>query len=57
MITKQTIYFTMVHHPTRGKIRAGNACTKEGIPKFYTARTKRAVNSLTVERGPKGGAA
>ena len=22
-------------------------------PKFYTARTKRAVNSLTVERGPK----
>jgi hypothetical protein len=26
-------------------------------PKFYTARTKRAVNSLTVERGPKGGAA
>ena len=21
------------------------ACTKEGIPKFYTARTKRAVNS------------
>lgn len=24
---------------------------------FYTARTKRAVNSLTVERGPKGGAA
>ena len=56
MITKQTIYFTMVHHPTRGKIRA-NACTKEGIPKFYTARTKRAVNSLTVERGPKGGAA
>ena len=21
-------------------------------PKFYTARTKRAVNSLTVERGP-----
>lgn len=53
MITKQTIYFTMVHHPTRGKIRAGNACTKEGIPKFYTARTKRAVNSLTVERGSK----
>jgi len=45
VITKQTIYFTMVHHPTRGKIRAGNACTKEGIPKFYTARTKRAVNS------------
>jgi len=26
-------------------------------PKFYTARTRRAVNSLTVERGPKGGAA
>lgn len=26
-------------------------------PKFYTSRTKRAVNSLTVERGPKGGAA
>ena len=24
-------------------------------PKFYTARTKRAVNSLTVERGPKNG--
>ena len=24
--TKQTIYFTMVHHPTRGTIRAGNAC-------------------------------
>ena len=24
---------------------------------LYTARTKRAVNSLTVERGPKGGAA
>lgn len=22
-------------------------------PKFYTARTKRAVNSLTIERGPK----
>ena len=22
-------------------------------PKFYTARTKRAVNSLVVERGPK----
>lgn len=22
-------------------------------PEFYTARTKRAVNSLTVERGPK----
>ena len=27
-----------------------------GDPKFYTARTKRAVNSLTVERGPKVGA-
>lgn len=26
-------------------------------PKFYTARTKRAVNSLTVERGAKGGTA
>ena len=25
MITTQTIYFTMVHHPTRGTIRAGNA--------------------------------
>jgi hypothetical protein len=22
-------------------------------PKFYTARTKRAVNSLTIERGSK----
>jgi hypothetical protein len=24
-----------------------------GMAAFYTARTKRAVNSLTVERGPK----
>lgn len=27
------------------------------IPSQYSVRTKRAVNSLTVERGPKGGAA
>ncbi|HNK51892.1 MAG TPA: hypothetical protein PKX75_23190 [Nitrospira sp.] len=26
MITTQTIYFTMVHHPIKGRIRAGNAC-------------------------------
>lgn len=39
------------------KKHVDTAVSKLRDPKFYTARTKRAVNSLTVERGPKGGAA
>ena len=39
------------------KAEAHRLAHKLRDPKFYTARTKRAVNSLTVERGPKGGAA
>ena len=40
-----------------GKAEAHRLAHKLRDPKFYTARTKRAVNSMTVERGPKGGAA
>ena len=39
------------------KAEAHRLAHKLRDPKFYTARTKRAVNSLTVERGPKGDAA
>ena len=35
------------------KAEAHRLAHKLRDPKFYTARTKRAVNSLTVERGPK----
>jgi len=35
------------------KTEAHRLAHKLRDPKFYTARTKRAVNSLTVERGPK----
>jgi hypothetical protein len=38
------------------KAEAHRLAHKLRDPKFYTARTKRAVNSLTVERGPKVGA-
>ena len=40
----------------RNKAEAHRLAHKLRDPKFYTARTKRAVNSLTVERGPKVGA-
>ena len=35
------------------KAEAHRLAHKLRDPKFYTARTKPAVNSLTVERGPK----
>ena len=35
------------------KAEAHRLAHKLRDPKFYTARTKRAVNSLTIERGPK----
>ena len=35
------------------KAEAHRLAHKLRDPKFYTSRTKRAVNSLTVERGPK----
>ncbi len=39
------------------KAEAHRLAHKLRDPKFFSARAKRAVNSLTVERGPKGGAA
>ena len=41
------------HHAPLNKAEAHRLAHKLRDPKFYTARTKRAVNSLTVERGPK----
>lgn len=38
------------------KAEAHRLAHKLRDPKFYSVRTKRAVNSLTVERGPKVGA-
>ncbi len=37
------------------KAEAHRVAHKLRDPKFYSARTKCAVNSLTVERGPKNG--
>lgn len=47
---------THLGESTMNKAEAHRLAHKLRDPKFYTARTKRAVNSLTVERGPKVGA-
>ncbi len=46
--------WTKTHFGERplNKAEAHRLAHKLRDPKFYTARTKRAVNSLTVERGP-----
>lgn len=51
MITTQTIYFTMVHHPTRGTIRAGNACmTRKAAQQWLPMKTTRNSPRARAER-------